>query len=1308
MSIIKSGFIAGNSLGIVDNAKLNDDPAVHARFAAVTDTLRAEQKKRGATELSPYVDDFLYASCIMMHAAESALINQETGEVIKTADGKSVAGWFERYDAEGGRETARWVSPDGIRPTKNNNGDIFPETELLKAYKNWIGKPLCKDHVSSSVDGIRGVIVDTFYDPKFKRVHALFALDKKNYPDLARKVEAGYATNVSMGTAVGRSICSECQNVATVASEFCGHVKARTHYGEINLDLNPIELSIVVTGADPRAKIRKIVASLDEYRAQADALRKIKGIPLEALAAVDGEIGNLQEDIERGTPPEDVSLDRLFKLIGFVEANDERTGALGMAASKLFEYMNQVGLSAIHAALLTSGDNKSEELFKALSRIKNLSDSEDMVKEASKVIGRLTELALGASDSVTNATAREQLAFDGTPSSATGSSPLGDDARSGTGTKGPMTGDPTGTASSGTGIDPFGRNSMSGGHGSPPEGDLFGLASVYRDVPLKKGAAEYEKDSNAISERITSIKNSLDSLKSCLPTQKAGVGTGDIMTFDELRKRANLRKKAYMQGTEEPKAYAPMGDPDLRDGDHHLHGEELDTSVANPDQKVKEMLHRASLNERRAARADKLRAISANLAVAPMGSNKAVVVDQSSGKGHVVQMADDDDADDQDADDKDLMKAEADLLRRLEILKEAAKKKGKKDPKKDMKYSEEDKKDMKAMKGDKDSNEKGAKPMKKKAYPQGTEEPKAYAPMGDPDLRDGDHHLGGKELDTKVGNPDQKVKELIQRAGLKARLTKSANLGRSRWSVLAGDKEVFSVTAGDAYNVHLNKQSDVAGKTWGELFVSPEYGKQLMAQIRAGNISKLAAELDAAKESAADAPMPAPPADAGMAALPAPGPMVEPAPEPAPGKEADDMKDRVMGALEKLEGCVADLKSAVLGDDAGVSDVDVDAPMAATASLQRGMFEAHASLNSLASELRFLARDANLADPSVRLAARAAIRDSHLAVIEANERVAAYQDACAEDDAMALDDKELDQVAEEVESAIDEHIEGDPSHDDLEQALDDLREELKALEDKVEDVAELVEEKDEDEDEEKEADAMDDMSKRAAMRQQLVARAAKMDMVSSDPMLNVHGKGEGKLDFGMKTTGDADSDVQSVFEAQEMAMKAMEGVKKAAAGIATAVRQGTIKESQLDALVAVAAVDAEAVKYYREYFGKVDSEFAKGLVSEFKKSASSNEDIGFRYKRAYAVAIDAQTRGLISQGRAALDECAETLATGNDANFDSFKRMVGNVKPQARTAGIVPQMGVVDGGESNTRTASDKGSVDVRDWRSLGKALFDI
>lgn len=144
-----------------------------------------------------------------------------------------------------------------------HNCDIFPEEELIKAHKKWIGRPLCLDHKSSSVDFIRGVIVDTYYDKKNKRVIALCALDKVNYPDLARKVSTGYASSVSMGTAVGRAICTTCGTVAKIESDFCNHMRSRECYGEINVDLTPIELSIVVNGADPQAKIKHIVAAAD-------------------------------------------------------------------------------------------------------------------------------------------------------------------------------------------------------------------------------------------------------------------------------------------------------------------------------------------------------------------------------------------------------------------------------------------------------------------------------------------------------------------------------------------------------------------------------------------------------------------------------------------------------------------------------------------------------------------------------------------------------------------------------------------------------------------------------------------------------------------------------------------------------------------------------------------------------------------------------------------------------------------------------------------------------------------------------------
>jgi len=142
-----------------------------------------------------------------------------------------------------------------------HNCDIFPEEELLRAHKKWVGKPLCLDHKSSSVEMVRGIIVDTYYDQKHKRVVGLCALDKKNYPDLARQVEAGYCNSVSMGTAVGRAICTDCGRVAKSEQELCGHMKSKSCYGEINVDLNPIELSIVVNGADPKAKIKHIIAS---------------------------------------------------------------------------------------------------------------------------------------------------------------------------------------------------------------------------------------------------------------------------------------------------------------------------------------------------------------------------------------------------------------------------------------------------------------------------------------------------------------------------------------------------------------------------------------------------------------------------------------------------------------------------------------------------------------------------------------------------------------------------------------------------------------------------------------------------------------------------------------------------------------------------------------------------------------------------------------------------------------------------------------------------------------------------------------
>jgi len=220
-------------------------------------------------KIAPKAEDFLYFSAVMMHAAEAAGLNDD-GTIRVMANGKPVeVGW----DKSG--NTLRWMSNDSsIKPYKNSNGDIFPEEELVKAYKKWVGKPLCIDHKSSSVDHVRGFIVDTYYDRNLKRVIALCALDKHSYPDLARKVSTGVSNCVSMGTAVGKAICTDCARVARTEAEFCDHMRKKSCYGEINVDLNPLELSIVVNGADPKASIKHIIAAANTLNSYVESKSK--------------------------------------------------------------------------------------------------------------------------------------------------------------------------------------------------------------------------------------------------------------------------------------------------------------------------------------------------------------------------------------------------------------------------------------------------------------------------------------------------------------------------------------------------------------------------------------------------------------------------------------------------------------------------------------------------------------------------------------------------------------------------------------------------------------------------------------------------------------------------------------------------------------------------------------------------------------------------------------------------------------------------------------------------------------------------
>ena len=1310
--IKKTAYVENMSVGsLAETGK--DNEAIQARFASVTEALRDEQRKRGDKELSKFVDEFVYASCIMMHAAEASLINQETGEPILNKKGEPVKGWFEETKDKQGRKSVVWNSPDGIQIYRNQNFDIFPESELVKAHKEWIGKPLCKDHVSNTIDGVRGVIVDTYYDPKFKRVHALFALDKKNYPDLARKVEAGYAPNVSMGTGVGRSVCSECANVATAAHEFCAHVKNRSNYGEINLDLSPIELSIVVVGADPKAKIRRIIASMDKYRGEADALRKVRGAPLEAIAELEEQIDSITE---MANSP--ISQEQIESFKDFIEGLASfKQGEANELVSALSEMMEEFpgGVGALATQL------EPDELKRAMRVLMN--HGEDALREplAAEFKKRLlSKSTVGKTPSVTNNTKTSDDPILSNYNSEIAANPMATDLK----LESPV-------------------NFMD-------NGSNMQIGASFVPTKHLTSIAELENMAILLANKIASIKNNMDSLNSNLPPTLSGVETGEIMSFKDLGNRAKLRANAYAQGTEEPKTYPAMGDVNLREKDKHMVGDELNTTVDNPDQKTKDMLSRASIDARAKGRAEAMKAIANATDTALKDSSGKVVAVVDGDKGKVTkvengvtksQMADDGKAEEKE--EKDEVEKTASFKNRVQLLveaaksankekekaaKEKAKAKAEKEKAKE-KAAKEKEKTLAAKAKEKAAKEKAkekaekekekekaakekAKKLDKKAYPQGTEEVKVYPAMGDVNLREKDKHMSGDELDLNAANPDQKIKDMLSRAHVRVTLKKSASPAEAAWTVLANDEAVLSFTAEQAFGDAVNDLSeDVPTQTNAEVFASRAYGLELLKAAKSGDLVRQAAELGLDMVGTEEDPLEADKA-APAAELDAElDPMVDEADKAllGPGMDMDmgapvgeaDLKERAGAVVERMEENMAELREVVLGPDEGVDNLDIElAP--AVAALNSKLLKGYAIMDSLASELRYVKASADLSNPAVKLAARAALRDAAQAELEVIQILAELEVAkeeaeekkeadCAD---MNLDDQDLHEVRDEISGALENHEETD--HAALMSDLDTLQEEISTLadEDKLElnDAAEALKGALHAHDQ-----AMaDDGAKRAAFRAGLVARAAAVDSARGTLLDTAH-KGDDKEAAG--------SHVSNKIEAQEAAMAVVNkepksSVKQAAAGLDKAIRSGQLKVAQLDYLVSIAAVDAEAAKYWREYYGEVDKSFATEISAEFKKATASSEDSGIRYKRAFAVATEAQSKGLIDTGRASLEACVDSLVSGTDDNFEAFKSLASKIKAPTKSAGYIPQMGV----DPVVKTASK--SVNLNDPRELAKALW--
>jgi len=1162
-------------------------------------------------KIAPKADDFLYFSAIMMHSAESSGLNEDGSPKLNRKGDVVKVGWDKSND------TWKWTTNDpSIKPYKNSNGDIFPEEELIKAYKKWIHKPLCIDHKSSSVDHVRGFIVDTQYDFKLKRVIALCALDKKNYPDLARKVATGYSNSVSMGTAVGRAVCTEdrCHRVARTEKDFCEHMKTKSCYGEINIDLNPIELSIVVNGADPQAKIKHIIAAAQTLNSYLETREK--------------ELEKFSENMEL---------------------------------------------------------KNRHELFSDLEKLKAdydvLSEKFESFKNSEKDTNEMASDSRGSVEMMESEEPSTDFSIQPPP-------------------------------------DKFAS-------------DNGGLVSELKEVV------------NSIEVKLAHMKQSLNKLVNDSNKKQEETMAGD-----------NLNKNAYYQGTEDPTpgqptyTKEPMNEKLRTDGDKHMNADDMGPvdgmhpgtkSSGMGELERKKMLARAEAENRAirrqaivSAAQDGLRRKAQGVDLSLLSTMVAKAITELTLKG---------------------AKAMAEALEPFVKAPNAAAIKSmlEKFPANALALPA-----VSALKSHVDSQS-ADDGLAAQAYYQGgggPNEPVAKGKQQYPvdklqdNLRDKeDKHMVGQKPFPGVGSVDGlhpspnsadtadelKRKQMLLRAGLKARFTKaingdgSHNKGKSAWQVFHGDKLLLTAS--------VNSLTENKAELFYPSIATETFGKTLIEQVKAQGASKVASLYKLAQAPAAP---PAPPAEMGA---PMDMPMGEGGAEDT-GKEGDS-KVTALELSEKIRDLSSDLVEAVralTGEKAEMGEMHAGeaAPMAASASfstrslqgmrselngtLTEAMKEAVAQLNNHVSELDMIhnmydkgsVTDANreFVDSIVDDAlteAKSAVADGlklmsafvkyargtkaiiKRAEMETELRALAEEGSTMEhetDKSMA-DDNDLMSLVNDVDDAL----EVDDNDTDFKVPVADAQkmmgQPVQTQEVKPGDHLEVM----------KVDDANDgfDLSTKAGRSEYRAKLAA--DALKVSPMLGeAHPKGGFTTDLDVKPSDDLAKveDLEEVHDAMMDVATAPPKVRKEAEAIHKLIKEGKLDPTDLDELVAN-GLDKDAVAYYKKYYSQTDggSEFASELVKEHVKAKLEEELNVWKLKmaRAYELANDMVDRGLVASERTAISKQVDELMRFSDENFESVKKVVAKHPTLTKEAGRIPQVGLIGSGEINSMASADDGNL---------------
>ncbi len=129
------------------------------------------------------------------------------------------------------REGHLYVRSRIISSRCNDNHDEFPAEEIRQGYKSLVGKPVFVNHNNNDHRRMRGVIIDAVLHEDTAPdgrpdtwVEGLHELDAQRFPKLAAAIISGRISRTSMGTDVGFSVCSACNNKASTPAEYCQHI----------------------------------------------------------------------------------------------------------------------------------------------------------------------------------------------------------------------------------------------------------------------------------------------------------------------------------------------------------------------------------------------------------------------------------------------------------------------------------------------------------------------------------------------------------------------------------------------------------------------------------------------------------------------------------------------------------------------------------------------------------------------------------------------------------------------------------------------------------------------------------------------------------------------------------------------------------------------------------------------------------------------------------------------------------------------------------------------------------------------------